>query len=262
MALTFPAPIKDGAIDLTPASPEFAKSFRDIVGNSGTPADGFDVLLLPADQHLADASNFLAGLDIGLSDLGVSQTELGTDFHADFANHVAATIKAGQPDFDAYSVHLTGNNPPGAPPAGPPASGGGGLQPVAFGRLVAGEPSKFVTVPFTNPQNHVIHPIGIKVEQGRLAVFVATSNCGASIAANGTCHITVEFRPLLAGHYSGLVVFTTDDPDSPYTISLSGVVLPRATGGSGGGGPGPGVANDPFDFGGAGSSGIGGRIFR
>jgi hypothetical protein len=258
----YPTPIADNALDLAPHPPEFARTFHQTVGTAGTDADGFRVVVAPIFQHIADGPRFLRGFDSDLAAIGPMHAELDGRFHQDFAASIAATIKAGQPDFDAFAVHLTGKNAPGGQPVGPPKAGGGGLQPVAFGTLPQGAPPKFVKVPFTNPQNHVIHPIGIKVEQGRLGVFVATDDCGGSIPANGTCHITIEFRPLLAGHYTGLLVFTTDDPDSPYTISLSGVVLPRAAGGSGGGGIGPGVANDPFGFGGPSGSGFGGREFK
>lgn len=241
---TFPTTIPDKAIDLAPHPPEFAKSFSDTVGNAGTPADGFDVLLIPADLHLSDARNFLAGLDIGLADLGVSQAELGTDFHADFATHLTATIQQGQADFDSYAVHLTGHNPPPTPTPGPPTTGGGGLQPVDFGTLVLGGPTKTLSVRFVNPFNFVVHPTGITINQGKLQVFVATSECGASIPANGACMIVVTFRPLLPGHYAGLLVFNTDDPNSPYTLGLSGTVAPRPIGGGGGRGGGGGC--DPF----------------
>lgn len=245
----YPTPIKDGALDLTPAPPEFVKSFSDTVGNAATPQDGFDLVLAPADGHLSDSRNFLAGLDLGLSDLGVSQNDLGTDFHADFANHLTATIQSGQPDFDAYSVHLTGNNPTPPTPTPPPTQGGGGLQPIAFGDLVQGAPPESIAVPFVNPFNFNVHPTGITINQGRLQVFVATSECGGTIPANGTCNIIVTFRPLLAGHYAGLLVFNTDDPNSPYTLGISGTVLPPGTGGGAGGGTG--------GFGGTGGGGGG-----
>ena len=258
----YPTLIADNALDLKPAPPEFVKSFADTVGKSGTPQDGFDLLLRPADLHLADAGNFLAGLDIGLHDLGLSQTEIATPFHADFEQHLTATIRSGQPDFDAYAVHLTGKNPPATGAGSGPGVNTGGLQQVNFGTLQAGAASEFVTVTVTNTLNSVVHPTSIKVEQGKLQVFVATSECGASIPAGGKCNIVVECRPLLAGHYTGLLVFNTDAPNSPNAIALSVTVTPRAVGGVGGGGVGPGAANDPFGLDGVGTGRITVDILR
>lgn len=259
MAL-YPQPISAKAIDLKPSPPEFQRHFANIVGNAASNADGFEFLFRPLAAHVASGRGFLTGFDSDLAEIGALPRELDGRFHRDFADSLARTIKGGQGAFNSFAVHLTGNNAPGAKPVGTPVSGGGGLQPVAFGQLQFGAQPKFVTVPFTNPQDHVIHPTGIKIEQGRLQVFVASNNCGGSIPAHGECEITIEFRPLLPGHYTGLLVFNTDDPNSPYTISLSGTVTPRASGGTGGGGIGPGVANDPFGMGGSGPSGIGGRI--
>lgn len=252
--------IPANAINLKPQPQEFQHIFADTIGDAATPLDGFPVIFNAAAKATGSWGAIFRKLQLCLAAFGKAAPPIATPFEADAFQSLATNIVAGQPSFNAFNILLTGKNPPGAQPAGPPVSGGGGLQPVAFGRLPQGAPPKLVTVPFQNPQNFVIHPTGIKIEQGRLQVFVASTDCGGSIPANGTCNINIEFRPLLAGHYTGLLVFNTDDPDSPYTISLSGTVTPRAVGGSGGGGIGPGVANDPFGMGGSGPSGIGGRI--
>jgi hypothetical protein len=240
MALQYPVPIPHGAIDLKPAPSEFQRSFANTVGNAATNRDGFETLIAPTAAHLANSRAFLTGFDSDLRAIGALPAELDGRFHRDFENSLAATIKAGQADFDKFDVHLTGKNPPATQPSGPPTQGGGGLQPVAFGTLPQGAAAKSIAVPFTNPFNFVVHPTGVKIEQGHLQVFVAVSECGAAIPANGTCKIVVTFRPLLAGHYAGLLVFTTDDPNSPYTLGINGTVAPPGSGGVGGGGVGGG----------------------
>ncbi|MGC1537625.1 MAG: glycosyl hydrolase family 18 protein [Candidatus Sulfotelmatobacter sp.] len=58
--------------------------------------------------------------------------------------------------------------------------------------------------------------------------FVVSSNCGASVAANGSCPIYVYFYPTSSGAASGTLTVTDNATNSPQTSALSG------TGGSGG----------------------------
>lgn len=241
----YPTLIHANALNLKPAPPEFQRIFKNVVGNAATPSDGFAAIVAPIASHITDTRGFLSGFDSDLRNIGASSTELRAPFHADFAATLAATIKAGQHDFDSFAVHLTGKNPPGAQPLPPVTQGGGGLQAVAFGTLVQGGPSKTVNVPFTNPFDFVIHPTGVKIEQGHLQVFVAVDECKATIPANGVCNIVITFRPLLAGHYVGLLVFSTDDPQSPYTLGINGTVV-APTSGVGGGSGGLGGGRTPI----------------
>jgi len=57
--------------------------------------------------------------------------------------------------------------------------------------------------------------------------FVVSSNCGSSVAANGSCPIYVYFAPTTAGAAGGTLTVTDSASNSPQTASLSG------TGGSG-----------------------------
>jgi hypothetical protein len=56
--------------------------------------------------------------------------------------------------------------------------------------------------------------------------FVVSSNCGSSVAANGSCPIYVYFAPTASGAASGTLTVT--DSGGTQTAALSG------TGGSGG----------------------------
>ena len=58
--------------------------------------------------------------------------------------------------------------------------------------------------------------------------FVLSSNCGSSVAANGSCPIYVYFYPTSSGAASGTLTVTDNATNSPQTSALSG------TGGSGG----------------------------
>src|SRR5271154_947086 len=58
--------------------------------------------------------------------------------------------------------------------------------------------------------------------------FVVSSNCGSSVAGNGSCPIYVYFYPTASGAASGTLTVTDSASNSPQTAALSG------TGGSGG----------------------------
>jgi phospholipase C len=52
--------------------------------------------------------------------------------------------------------------------------------------------------------------------------FVATNNCGSSLAAGDSCSVNVTFSPLATGSASGAVTLSDREADSPQTVSLSG----------------------------------------
>src|SRR5579863_8895254 len=52
--------------------------------------------------------------------------------------------------------------------------------------------------------------------------FVVSSNCGSSVAANGSCPIYVYFAPTASGAASGTLTVTDNASNSPQTSALSG----------------------------------------
>lgn len=110
--------IPDGLIDTRTPTPQYSADFASIVGNAADNSDGFEDIFSTMAGHLADAPNFTAGIDLAISDLGNVGDPMHTPFEQDFSDSLHASISQGQGDFDAFAVHLTGNNPP--------ASGGGG----------------------------------------------------------------------------------------------------------------------------------------
>jgi len=110
--------IPDGLIDTRAPAPQYSADFASIVGNAADNSDGFEDIFSVMAGHLADAPNFLTGVDFAVSDLANVGDPMHTPFEQDFADSLHASIAQGQGDFDAFAVHLTGNNPP--------ASGGGG----------------------------------------------------------------------------------------------------------------------------------------
>src|SRR5207245_5529647 len=52
--------------------------------------------------------------------------------------------------------------------------------------------------------------------------FAQTNGCGTSVAAGGSCRITVTFTPTATGTRSAALTVTDDAVGSPQTASLSG----------------------------------------
>jgi hypothetical protein len=53
--------------------------------------------------------------------------------------------------------------------------------------------------------------------------YSQTNNCGTSLAANASCTISVVFTPTKAGTQTGTLTVTDNAPNSPQTVTLSGV---------------------------------------
>lgn len=129
----YPQIIPPNAIDLTPARPEFQQSFADTMGNAGDDSDGFDSIIAPIFDHVADALPFLAAFDSDLLDIGVSTNDLGTPFHADAEASLVNAIQGGQPAFDSFNTDITGGptaKPTPTPTPTPPPPPG--TQPTPF----------------------------------------------------------------------------------------------------------------------------------
>lgn len=88
---------------------------------------------------------------------------------------------------------------------------------MAFGEQSVGTTSAPQVVTVTNDGGAAI-TIGISVSSG----FAETDNCVPTVAANGSCSISVTFSPTGAGSASGSLTLTDDATNSPQVVSLSG----------------------------------------
>jgi Beta-propeller repeat/Abnormal spindle-like microcephaly-assoc'd, ASPM-SPD-2-Hydin len=52
--------------------------------------------------------------------------------------------------------------------------------------------------------------------------FAESDNCGTSVAASGSCTLSVTFTPTAAGQRTGSITITDDAAGSPHVVSLSG----------------------------------------
>ena len=96
---------------------------------------------------------------------------------------------------------------------------------LSFGNQTAGTTSGAQTVDSSNPN-------ATAVSVSQLAVsgpFTQANTCGASIAANGSCTVSVTFAPTAAGSASGSLTVASNAPGSPLTVGLSGTGISSTT---------------------------------
>ncbi|MGO8731190.1 MAG: beta strand repeat-containing protein [Terriglobia bacterium] len=89
---------------------------------------------------------------------------------------------------------------------------------LTFGPHPVGTPSASQAVTLTNTGNAPLSVSSI-VASGD---FAQSNNCGSSLAASGSCTISVTFTPTAAGAASGSLSFTDNAPNSPQKVELSG----------------------------------------
>ena len=109
-----------------------------------------------------------------------------------------------------------------------PGSGGGGTGPtsaltaspssLSFGSQTVGSTSGAQTVTVSNPNSTAVSVSSVSAS----GPFAQTSTCGSSIAANGSCTVSVTFTPTATGSASGSLSVASSAPSSPLTAALSG----------------------------------------
>jgi parallel beta-helix repeat protein len=151
---------------------------------------------------------------------------------ASFTNVVATGVAQNPPSYSCeggnFSITDGGGNSGVAatacgatnpPPVFPPYPATGvQAQPGAlnFGSVATGATSQAQTVTVTNPTGSAASVSSISVSGD----FAQTNNCGSSIAANGSCTVSVTFRPTATGNRTGSV--TVNAGGITNTVSLSG----------------------------------------
>jgi F5/8 type C domain/Abnormal spindle-like microcephaly-assoc'd, ASPM-SPD-2-Hydin len=96
---------------------------------------------------------------------------------------------------------------------------------LSFGSQAVGSTSSAQTVTVSNPNSTA-------VSVSQLAVtgpFGQTSTCGASIPADGSCAVSIQFVPTAAGAASGSLSVASSAQGSPLTVALSGTATAAST---------------------------------
>jgi len=71
-------------------------------------------------------------------------------------------------------------------------------------------------------QRQLRHPFEYLLEIAASGAFGETTTCGASIAANASCTVSVTFTPTASGTQTGSLTITSNATNSPSTVSLTG----------------------------------------
>jgi F5/8 type C domain/Pectate lyase superfamily protein/Abnormal spindle-like microcephaly-assoc'd, ASPM-SPD-2-Hydin len=96
---------------------------------------------------------------------------------------------------------------------------------LSFGDVAAGSTSAAQSVTVTNPGTTAASVSSITAG----APFSETNTCGSSIAAGGSCTISVKFAPTTGGPLTGSLTVTSNAPGGPLTVALSGTGVTPTT---------------------------------
>ncbi|HEX3962748.1 MAG TPA: choice-of-anchor D domain-containing protein, partial [Trebonia sp.] len=109
-----------------------------------------------------------------------------------------------------------------------PGTGGGGTSPtsaltaspssLAFASTTVGSASAAQTVTVSNPNSTAVSVSSVSAS----GPFAETSTCGTSIAAGGSCTVSVTFKPTATGSATGSLSVASNAPSSPLAVALSG----------------------------------------
>jgi len=89
---------------------------------------------------------------------------------------------------------------------------------LTFATQVIGTTSRGQKVTLTNTGTVTLTITSIAPSAG----FVQTNTCGHSVAAGGSCTITVYFKPTASGVLNGAITVTDNAAGSPHTVALTG----------------------------------------
>ena len=89
---------------------------------------------------------------------------------------------------------------------------------VSFGSTAVGSTSAAQNVTVSNPGSTAASVSSVSVS----GAFSQTNTCGTSIAAGGSCTVSVKFAPTASGSASGTLSVASSAPGSPLTVALSG----------------------------------------
>jgi hypothetical protein len=96
---------------------------------------------------------------------------------------------------------------------------------LSFGNVTVGSASAASSVTVSNPGTIAAAAISVGVS----GAFSQSNTCGSSIAAGGSCTVSVSFTPTAAGASSGTLSVASSAPGSPLTVGLSGTGVAAAS---------------------------------
>jgi hypothetical protein len=150
-------------------------------------------------------------------------TDIGLSLAATFTNDVDGNTRPA--NCSLGSVWDMGPVEQGAGAGAPATSYNPTSLTFASTPVGAGTPTQTITL--TNVGDSSLTVTSIVASGTNAADFHVTHNC-TTVAASGTCTITVYFNPAASGSRSGSVTITSNAPTSPDVETLSGTAVDRA----------------------------------
>ncbi|HEX4787066.1 MAG TPA: choice-of-anchor D domain-containing protein, partial [Actinospica sp.] len=96
---------------------------------------------------------------------------------------------------------------------------------LAFGDVASGSTSAAQSVTITNPGTSAASVSALSVT----GPFTETNTCGGSIAAGGSCTVSVKFAPTTGGPLTGSLTVASSAPGSPLSVALTGTGVTSTT---------------------------------
>ena len=94
-----------------------------------------------------------------------------------------------------------------------------------FGQIAEGQSSATKILAVVNVGSQTLGITGITVSGANAGDFAESSTCGATLAANANCSISITFTPSLAGAEQAALQVSDNAPGSPQTAALTGTGL-------------------------------------
>jgi len=168
-----------------------------------------------------NASSFSQTNNCGTSVAVGGSCLISVSFKPASSGPLSATVSVA--DNGAGSPQTAALSGTGAAPA-PFAS----LSPTSlnFSSTPMGTSAATQTITLSNTGNASLTGVTISITGANASSFSQTNKCGTSVAANGSCAITVTFKPAATGALSASVSVSDNASGSPQTAGLSGTGAP------------------------------------
>src|ERR1700677_3788547 len=96
---------------------------------------------------------------------------------------------------------------------------------LSIGNEATGQDSTAQTVTVTNPNSTAVTVSSVSIS----GAFAQTSTCPSSLAAGGSCTVSVKFEPTAAGAATRTLSVASSAPGSPLTVALTGTGTSTST---------------------------------
>jgi hypothetical protein len=187
-------------------------AINQVVPSNGKQGTSLSFTIFGANTHFANTSSIaVSGTGVAVSGISAfSPTQisatLGIDANATAGPRTVTVTSGTEVLTTTFTVGASGRVQ--MAPAG-----------LSFPLQLVGTTSAAKTVTLTNTGNAALAIASINA----VGEFGTTNDCGASLAVNASCTVSVTFSPLLGGYRSGNVVIDDDASGSPHFLPLVGL---------------------------------------